>query len=242
MLKHSDLNNIIAFDHVGKIYAPEKETALTDVTFSVARGEFACFIGPSGCGKSTVLKIIAGITRETSGTVMKPENISMVFQSGALLPWLSAADNVALPLRAKGLSEDAAYRTSMKYIELMGLADFAAKYPRELSGGQRQRVGIARALAVDPEVLLLDEPFSALDAKTTEELHEDIVNIWTDTKKTIVMVSHLIEEAVSLAERVILMKNFTIDKVFPISLPRPRREQAEAFSRTVLEIRKEFFK
>ena len=177
MPNNTGLNNIIAFDRVGKIYLPEGEIALADTTFSVSTGEFVCLIGPSGCGKSTVLKIIAGITRETSGTVMKPENISMVFQSGALLPWLSAADNVALPLHAKGLSEDAAYRTSMRYIELMGLADFAAKYPRELSGGQRQRVGIARAIAVDPEVLLLDEPFSALDAKTTEELHRDSVNI-----------------------------------------------------------------
>ena len=242
MRNDSGLNDIIVFDHVSKIYDPEAETALKDVTFSAEKGEFLCIVGPSGCGKSTILKIMADLEKESSGKVIKPQNISMVFQSGALLPWLSVLDNVALGIRAKGVSEAIAYKESARYVEMMGLEQFVSKYPRELSGGQRQRIGIARALAVDPEVLLLDEPFSALDPKTTDELHKDLVNIWLESKKTIVMVSHSIEEAVTLAQRVILMKNFTIDKVFPISLPRPRKEQGGEFIKTVLEIQKEFFK
>ena len=242
MPKHSGLNNLISFERVGKIYAPEGEMALRDVTFSVTGGEFVCFIGPSGCGKSTILKIIAGLTQESSGAVIKPAHIAMVFQSGALLPWLSVFDNVALGIRATGVPESIAEKESATYIKLMGLDQYGFRYPRELSGGQRQRVGIARALAVNPDVLLLDEPFSALDAKTTDELHKDIIKIWTETKKTIIMVSHSIEEAVSMAERVILMKNFSIEKEFAISLPRPRREHGETFSKTVMDIRKEFFK
>jgi NitT/TauT family transport system ATP-binding protein len=233
--------SIIIFDHVGKEYLPGG-AALRDVSFEVKEGEFVCFIGPSGCGKSTVLKIMAGLEKESSGNVVAPAGISLVFQSGALLPWLSVFENVALGLRAKDLSEDRVRKESMKYIEMLGLEDFIGNYPRELSGGQRQRVGIARALAVNPPVLLLDEPFSALDPKITSELHDDIIKAWLETKKTIVMVSHLIEEAVSLAERVILMKDFTIVKTFPILLKRPRREQGTDFLNKVLEIRKEFLK
>lgn len=242
MRNDTGLNSIIIFDHVSKAYEPEGEIALRDVTFSVERGELICLIGPSGCGKSTVLKIIADIEKESTGRVGKPENVAMVFQSGALLPWLSVFDNVALGIRAQGASETVIRKESMKYIEMMGLDQFLAKYPRDLSGGQRQRVGIARALAVDPEVLLLDEPFSALDPKTTDELHKDILKIWMETKKTIVMVSHVIEEAVSLAERIILMRDQTIDKIFPVALPRPRREQGTEFVKTVLEVRREFFR
>ena len=242
MLKTSDLNDSILFDRVGKVFKPDNETALKDVSFSVARGELVSFVGPSGCGKTTVLKIIAGLEKESSGAVTKPDTVAMVFQSGALLPWLNVYDNVALGIRAQGATETQVRKESAHYIEMMGLEAFIQKYPRELSGGQRQRIGIARALAVNPEVLLLDEPFSALDSKTTDELHADILNIWTKTKKTIVLVSHLIEEAVSLAQRVILMKNFTIERIFPIDLPRPRREQGGEFSKIVQEIRKEFFK
>lgn len=237
------MNPIITFENVSKIYKqPTEELALRDVNFTVSEGEFVCFIGPSGCGKSTILKIIAGIDKESSGQVIKPKDVSMVFQIGSLFPWFTVFENVALVLRSKGFSENEVLKESRKYIELMGLADFYSKFPRDLSGGQRQRVGIARALAVNPSVMLLDEPFSALDPKITDELHKDLLNIWKETKKTIVLVSHSIEEAAALGDRVFLMKDFTIQEVFPISLPRPRHERGEEFSKEVNKIRKEFFK
>ena len=242
MPKDSSSNNLIVFDRVGKIYNPGNDIALSDVSFSVAEGEFVCVIGPSGCGKSTILKIIAGLEKETSGTVKKPEAVSMSFQAGALFPWLTTYDNVALGLRAKSIPEGAVKKEVEKYIQMTGLGGLADKYPAQLSGGQRQRVGIARALVVDPAVLLLDEPFSALDAKTTAELHDDIIKIWQETKKTMIVVSHLIEEAISLAEQVILIKNHTVDSIFPITLPYPRREQGTGFLQEVQKIRKEFFK
>ncbi len=249
----SDSNNsstapVIVFDKVSKIYtdSTNKEVALRDVSFSVRKGEFLCIIGPSGGGKSTVLKIIAGLADATSGRVTKPEHISMVFQSGALFPWMTVFENVALSIEMKELAQrtnaSVIKATAEKYIEMVGLAAMAEKYPRDLSGGQRQRVGIARALATDPDVLLLDEPFSALDPKTTEELHADLIKIWTTTGKTIVMVSHLIEEAVSLADQVLLVKNDTVDHTFMITLPRPRRENEAAFVHEVIGVRREFFK
>ncbi len=208
--------DVIEFERVEKLYAGEKHPALHDVTFSVAEGEFVCLIGPSGCGKSTVLKLISDLEYPTAGVLKKPTHVAMAFQSAALFPWLTVYQNVAFGLEEGGKS--------------------AAEIARAV-----QRVGIARALAVDPAVLLLDEPFSALDPKTTAELHDDIIAVWRQTKKTIVMVSHLIEEAVSLADRVILMRDGTIDSVFPIDLPYPRRE-SENFHRDVMHIRRAFFR
>lgn len=242
MQKNTNLNDLIVFDRVGKVYDAPKSVALKDISFSVGAGEFVCLIGPSGAGKTTILMIIAGLEKESSGNVQRPENISMVFQSGALLPWLTVFDNVVFGLTSKDIQENIARKESLRYIDMLGLNDFIDRYPRELSGGQRQRVGIARALAVNPALLLLDEPFSSLDIKTTEELHRDIITIWKETKKTIIMVSHAIEEAISLAQRIILVKNFTIDQIFSISLPWPRRDQEPEFAHEVLKIRREFFK
>jgi NitT/TauT family transport system ATP-binding protein len=242
MQNDTNSNNIIVFESVSKIYEPDKEVALRDASFAIKRGEFACIIGLSGGGKSTILKLIAGLTDPSSGKITKPDHISMVFQAGALLPWLTVFDNVALGLQVKNESEGKIKTTVEKYIAMVGLTGMEGKYPRDLSGGQRQRVGIARALAVDPEVLLLDEPFSALDPKTTEELHKDIIKIWTETKKTIVMVSHLIEEAVTLADSVILIKDYIVDHIFSVTLPRPRRENEATFAHEVMGVRKEFFK
>ena len=231
---------IISFDKVNKIYLPTKEVALRDFSLEITPGEFVCIIGPSGCGKSTVLKLIAGIETPTSGKLVRPENVSMVFQSGALFPWLTVYQNVALPLSVKKRPASAISELTMRYVEMMGLRDFVEKYPRDLSGGQRQRVGIARALVVEPKVLILDEPFSALDLMTTEELHKDVLKIWKQTKTTIVMVSHLVEEAVALADRIVLMKNFQTQDVFAIDLACPRRELAESFEAQVRHIRHHF--
>jgi NitT/TauT family transport system ATP-binding protein len=233
--------NAIEFEHVGKLYTGETKPALKDVTFTIAEGEFVCLIGASGCGKTTVLKLIAGLEEPTAGKLVKPEHVAMAFQLGALFPWLTVFENAALGLRQRGASESEVQRGVEKQLRAMNMHAFAQKYPADLSGGQRQRVGIARALAVDPEVLLLDEPFSALDPKTTAELHDDLIAIWRETKKTIVMVSHLIEEAVSLADRVILMRDGVVDNVFPVELPYPRRE-SENFHRDVMRIRREFFR
>jgi len=234
-------NEVIRFDRVGMFFEGE-ETALRGVSLSVAKGEFVCIIGPSGCGKSTVLKLIAGLIEPTAGTVVRPPVVSMVFQIGSLFPWLTALENAAMGLTARGVPADVAHRDAMRALDMMGIGAFASKYPRALSGGQRQRVGIARALAVRPDVLLLDEPFSALDARTTHELHEDLLSIWRTTGTTIVMVSHLIEEAVSLAGRVLLMRAGTVEHEYAITLPRPRREQAGAFEREVGVIRTAFFR
>jgi len=229
---------IISFNKVFKIYDTAK--ALDDLSFEVEKGQFFCLVGPSGCGKSTVLKIIAGLDKETSGQVLKPADVSMVFQNAALLPWLNVFDNVAFGLKGKRDSRLIKAETS-KYIEMTGLKDFEYKFPHELSGGQRQRVGIARALAVNPEVLLLDEPFSALDTATTEELHKDLLKIWKTTNKTVVMVSHSIEEAVTLADKIMLMKSGHNEEIFSVTLTRPRREQEALFMHDVQIIRKKFF-
>ena len=235
------MTNIIEFHHVGKRYPLEHSAALRDVTLSVGEGEFVVIVGPSGCGKTTVLKIIAGLEEATAGRVVKPDRVAMAFQSGALFPWLTVFDNVALGPRQYGSNERDVTRVVERELRATGMLSLHGKYPADLSGGQRQRVGIARALAVDPAVLLLDEPFSALDPKTTAELHDDVLQIWRATKKTIVMVSHLIEEAVSLADRVILMKEGRVASEFPIMLPYPRREN-DGYHHEVMKIRREFFK
>lgn len=235
--------DIIKCRDVSKRYADEGgRLAVRDLSLSVGEGEFVCLIGPSGCGKSTILKLIAGLEEASGGAVIRPDTVAMAFQAGALLPWLTAFENAALGLRARGLPERDIVRIVHAQLEAVGIPHLRGAYPAELSGGERQRVGIARALAVDPAVLLLDEPFSALDPKTTAELHEDLLRIWRQTKKTIVMVSHLIEEAVGLAERVILMHEGAIAAEYRIDLPHPRHEQGEAFMREVVKIRREFFR
>ncbi len=231
----------IHFAGVDKFYPGSAAAALRQLSFDVGVGEFFCLVGPSGCGKSTVLKIIAGLEGVSAGEVSRPQAVSMVFQGGALLPWLNVYDNVALGLRARRDSERKIREQCEKYIFMTGLADFAQKFPRDLSGGQRQRVGLARALAIEPQVLLLDEPFSALDTATTEELHKDLLKIWQQTKKTVVLVSHSIEEAVALADRIMLMKAGRQEQIFNITLPYPRREQEAAFMHEVQTIRKKFF-
>lgn len=223
------MTNPIILKNIGKTYLGSKTPAVSNFNLEVKNGEFLCLIGPSGCGKSTILKLIAGLEKPTSGTIEKPESVGMVFQSGALLPWLTVEENIAFPIYTKGISKERAEDLTNKYIRMVSLGEFKLKYPRELSGGQKQRVGIARALAVEPEVLLLDEPFSALDPINTDELHGYLLNIWKETHKTIVMVSHLTEEAILLADRIAVMKQTTLQNIAEVNLKRPRKEEDKKF-------------
>jgi NitT/TauT family transport system ATP-binding protein len=223
------LTKIIEFNNVFRIYKAAKVTAIADVNFEVFAGEFFCLVGPSGCGKSTILRLIGGIETQSSGTIEKPNEVSMVFQSGALLPWMTVEENVSLVNKVKGLNTLKIEEQTSKYLRMVDLEAFRFRYPRELSGGQRQRVGIARALAVEPKVLLLDEPFSALDPVTTDELHECLLKVWQETGKTIVMVSHSIEEAVFLSDRIAVMKQGSIKEILSVDLKRPRNDEAKEF-------------
>lgn len=234
------MTNLITFIDVTKTYQGEAHSALRRVSLAVKEGEFVCLVGESGCGKTTILKLIAGLEKESAGSIARPDRVSMAFQNGALFPWLTVYDNIAMGLREMKMSDDDIRHAVERELHAMHIAELKYKYPADLSGGQRQRVGIARALAVDPHVLLLDEPFSALDAKTTAELHDDIIASWRRTGKTIVMVSHLIEEAVSLANRVLLIKHGAVAGEFAIDMPYPRRENA-LFHQDVMKIRKAFF-
>ena len=235
------MSKIIELKDVQKTYPGVSHPALQGINLLAVAGEFIVLVGPSGCGKSTLIKIVTGLEQATAGTVQRPDNVSMVFQSGALFPWFTVAENVGLVLQVRGMAPSQVKRKVRSHLEMVGLSGLAGKYPRELSGGQRQRVGIARALAVDPEVLVLDEPFAALDIKTTEMLHQDVLHIWQETKKTIIMVSHSIEEAVTLGDRVVLMNAGRIVRTYHLAdMPRPRREQAESFIHQVQAIRRDF--
>lgn len=194
--------------------------ALRGVDLQIQDGEFLAIVGASGCGKSTLLRVVAGLEAPSSGQVEAPAKLAMVFQSGALMPWETSLQNASFGLRMSGVKD--AEKMGLEKLGEVGLSELAGRYPRELSGGQRQRVGIARALAVEPEGLLLDEPFSALDAVTTTSLHQDLLRIWQHGKMTVVLVSHSIEEAVLLADRVAVMKDGQILEVIVVGLERPR--------------------
>jgi NitT/TauT family transport system ATP-binding protein len=228
----------IVFEGVSKSYEAPPVFVVRDFSLTIQRGEFFCLLGQSGCGKSTVLKMIAGIEKPTSGKLVRPRRVGMVFQSYALLPWLTVEDNVAFAGRMQRLPTEDVEEITARYVKLVHLEAFTKKFPRELSGGQRQRVGIARALAVDSEVLIMDEAFSALDPVNTDELHAEILHIWEQTKRTIVMVSHHFEEAVMLADRVGIMRDGALERIIPITLPRPRSEDDMAFMLEVKQLRR----
>jgi NitT/TauT family transport system ATP-binding protein len=207
--------------------------AIDDVTFAVDNDEFVCIVGPSGSGKSTLLRVLLGLVKPTAGTVRLAGNptIGMVFQSFALFPWLTVADNIGFGLKMQGRPQRDIDRTVKELVDMMGLAGAERKHPRELSGGMKQRVGIARALAVEPDILLMDEPFSALDAFTATQLRQDMLQIWGQRKMTVVMVTHLVDEAVQLADRVLVMSagpGRLIAEV-PIKLARPRQQRTKGF-------------
>ncbi len=209
--------------------------AVEHCSLSVRLGEFVVLLGPSGCGKSTLLHILAGLLKPTSGEVRVAGKVNpppgkdrgFVFQHAGLLPWFDVHTNIEIGLRAKGLSAKEARAVSDEQIRRMGLQGFEAKFPHELSGGMQQRVGVARAFAIDPPILLMDEPFGALDAQTRVLLQEEMIRLWEGTGKTVIFVTHSIEEAIFLADRVLVMtaRPGRIREDVPVNLPRPRGEQ-----------------
>jgi NitT/TauT family transport system ATP-binding protein len=221
--------------------------ALRDVTFDVRPHEFVSIIGPSGCGKSTVLRVVGGLTPPTAGrvevsghTVEGPgPDRATVFQAPGLMPWRSVRDNVTLALEFAGVAKGERRPRAERYIDLVGLRDFADHHPRELSGGMQQRVGLARALAVEPTVLLMDEPFGALDAITRTHMQDELLAIWEQTKKTVLFVTHAIDEAVLLSDRVIVMGHGTITAEVTVDLPRPRSRHELLSDRRALDLMRE---
>jgi NitT/TauT family transport system ATP-binding protein len=200
--------------------------ALERVSMTVAPGEFVCMLGASGCGKSTLLNLIAGLDRPTSGEVtVRTDHTGLMFQEAALFPWLTARGNVELALKLAGVNGAARKARADELLEMVHLADFGKKRPHELSGGMRQRVALARALAQDAELLLMDEPFGALDAMTRDRLHDELESLWRVTNTTIVFVTHNVREAVRLGDRVVLLASRPgrIAETFAVDIPRPRR-------------------
>jgi NitT/TauT family transport system ATP-binding protein len=210
--------------------AEQTVEALSNLSFSVRDGEIVALIGPSGCGKTTALRIAMGLESASSGRVSVDgvavtgcgHDRGMVFQHAALLPWLTAFENVAFGLEMKGARGAELRDTAQRYLDLVGLADSANRRPYQLSGGMQQRVGIARALAIDPKVLLMDEPFGALDAQTRETLQGELIGIHMRTAKTILFVTHDLDEAVLLADRVVVMQHGSVHEIMDVPLPRPR--------------------
>lgn len=208
-------------------------TALQDVDLGLRKHEFVSLIGPSGCGKSTILRLIAGLLKPTSGTVSifdRPvteprDEIGVVFQKPTLLPWLNVLDNITFPMRHKYGRVDAQdTERAQALLRTIGLADFGRKRPGELSGGMQQRVAIARSLLHDPDILLMDEPFSALDALTRDEMSFELLRIWSERPKTVVFVTHSIQEAILLSDRIVVMsaRPGRVAEIINVPLPRPR--------------------
>lgn len=227
----------VKIDKVEKIYKGRNGdmVALNGVSLDIMENEFVCVVGPSGCGKSTLLNIIAGLLEPTSGSVYVdgkevhgtgPER-GVVFQQYALFPWLTVLKNVQFGLKLKGMSEAESREVAMKYLKMVDLEQFADSYPKELSGGMKQRVAIARAYAVDPSVLLMDEPFGALDAQTRTQLQSELIKTWQEQKKTCFFITHDVEEAVILATKVIIMsaRPGRIKKIVDVNLPYPRTQE-----------------
>src|SRR5690242_21102612 len=204
--------------------------ALDRVNFTVRDGEIVALIGPSGCGKTTALRVAMGLDASTGGRVTVDGRVvkgcghdrGMVFQHAELLPWLSALQNVMFGLEMKGVRGADLRTTAERYLDLVGLKDSQNRRPHQLSGGMKQRVGIARALAIDPKVLLMDEPFGALDAQTRESLQAELLDLHGRTRKTILFVTHDLDEAVLIADRIVVLKDGRLQEIMSVPLPRPR--------------------
>ena len=216
-----------------QFFADGKEMeALHDINLSIRENEFVCFIGPSGCGKTTLLRIVAGLEDPTSGTITldgipikgpSPER-GMVFQEYSLFPWRTVLDNIVFGLELKKVPLDEQKRLGRQYLKMVGLESFETRYPHELSGGMKQRVAIARALVNNPRAILMDEPFGALDAQTRNTMQSELLRIWEEEKKTVIFVTHSVDEAIYLADTIVIMsaRPGRIKDVIEIPIPRPR--------------------
>jgi NitT/TauT family transport system ATP-binding protein len=232
----------IVIDHVSKVFEGDgrRMVALQDISLEIPHGQFVCLLGPSGCGKSTLLNAIAGFAPPTSGQVLAdgmpvagpgPER-GMVFQEYALFPWMTVEQNVGFGLEIKGMARAQIAARVGELLKLLSLEDFSKRYPKDLSGGMRQRVAIARVLALDSPIMLMDEPFGALDALTRRNLQDELLRLWAELKKTVIFVTHSIEEAIYLADRIVVMtyRPGTIKRDMLVELPRLRDPAAPEFN------------
>ncbi len=247
----------IMLKDIGMVYKSEDSevTALTKVSMDIHKGEFISLLGPSGCGKTTLLRIMADLLQPSSGQITVggespkearlKQRYGIVFQSAVLYDWRTVKKNVMLPLEVMKIPKEQREKKAMQMLELVGLTKFANSYPSELSGGMQQRVGIARALAIKPEILLMDEPFSALDEFTREKLHDDLLRIWRKTNKTIVFVTHNIAESVFLSDRICVLSPHPgrLSAIIDVDLPRPRTQEmknTKEFTDLVAKVRNSF--
>jgi NitT/TauT family transport system ATP-binding protein len=238
---------VITLENVTKSFSQEgnEQLVLQDINLNVEEGEFLCIVGPSGCGKTTLLRMIAGLDFPTSGHIKEEENeISApsrergyVFQQYSLFPWLNVLENVTFGLELRGMEENERDKKASEYLKMVGLSQYENSYPRELSGGMKQRVAIARSLVNNPHMILMDEPFSALDVQTRHKLQEELVRIWKEEKKTVIFVTHNVDEAVFLADRVVVLSRNPgkIIKSFQIKMDRIRDRTTTQF----IELKKE---
>lgn len=250
--------NAVALDKISVTYQDSKKnsrTVLDNISLHIRQGEFISLLGPSGCGKTTLLRVIADLKKETEGTVevagqsaekaRLAHKCAMVFQTPSLLEWRTVLENIELPLELKKIPKKERRKRALEQVEIVDLQGYENSYPKELSGGMQQRVGIARALAADPEILLMDEPFSALDEFTKARLHGDLLRIWRSTGKTIIFVTHNISESVFLSDRVCVLSSnpARLSAIVDIQLPRPRENsilKTEEYFKTVSHIREIF--
>jgi NitT/TauT family transport system ATP-binding protein len=247
-----DNEEIISVRNLTKRYTTERGErllAVDGITLRISENSFTCIVGPSGCGKSTILRIAAGLEGATAGTVHYRSNpvlrpcgeIGLVFQEYSLFPWLTVIDNVAMGPAFAGVGRAERLRDALVYLRMVNMLEFRDAYPHELSGGMRQRVAIARALANRPDVLLMDEPFGALDAHTRILLQRELLKVWELTRKTIVLVTHSVDEAVYLADRIVVMTNRPgrIRAVLDVDMPRPRSRAEPQFGQLTDHILRE---